>query len=40
MKKEYINPTLLLIDVSADIDTVSVSNVGDGVIVDIGKLGL
>ena len=38
MKKEYMNPTMLLIDVSADIDTVSVSTVGDGIIVDLGKL--
>lgn len=40
MKKEYEIPTLLLIDVSADIDTVSVSDQGNGIIVDLGKLGL
>ena len=36
MKKEYTIPTMLLIDVSADIDTASVSNIGDGIIVDLG----
>lgn len=37
MKKEYIIPTMLLIDVSADVDTISVSEIGDGLIVDLGK---
>jgi len=38
MKREYMNPTMLMIDVSADVDTVSVSGTGDGIIVDLGKL--
>ena len=39
MKREYTNPMITLIDVSADIDTVTVSNVGDGIIIDLGNLG-
>ena len=38
MKKEYLNPTMLVVEVSADIDTVSVSDKGDGIIVDLGEL--
>ena len=38
MKKEYLNPTMLVVEVSADIDTVSVSEEGDGIIVDLGDL--
>ena len=38
MKKEYLNPTMLIVEVSADIDTVSVSEEGDGIIVDLGDL--
>ena len=38
MKKEYLNPTMLIVEVSADIDTVSVSEEGDGIIVDLGEL--
>ena len=41
MKKEYVNPSLLFIEVSADIDTVSVSDGsgnGDGIVVDLNDL--
>ena len=36
MKKEYTIPMMLMIDVSADVDTVTVSNMGDGLIIDLG----
>ena len=30
MKREYTNPMLMIIDISADVDTVTVSDAGDG----------
>ena len=36
--KEYVSPSMLFVDIEADIDTVSVSNDGDGIIVDLGGL--
>ena len=38
MKKEYVNPSMLLIDISADIDTVTVSDTGDGPTEDLGEI--
>lgn len=38
MKKEYLNPSMLVIEIDANIDTVEVSNAGDGIIVDLGGL--
>ena len=38
MKREYTNPMITLIVVDS-IDTATVSNVGDGIIVDLGNLG-
>ena len=35
MKKEYMNPSMLTIEVDANVDTIKVSNTGDGVKVDI-----
>lgn len=36
MKKEYMNPSMLTIEVDATVDTVKVSNTGDGIIIDLG----
>lgn len=38
MKKEYLNPSMLVIEIDATIDTVEVSTEGDGIIVDLGGL--
>lgn len=38
MKKMYENPSMLFVEIDADIDTLSVSDKGDGLIVDIGGL--
>jgi hypothetical protein len=38
MKKEYVNPSMLFIAIDADIDTLTVSNRGNGMIVDLGDL--
>ena len=38
MKKEYLNPSMLVIEIDANIDTVGVSEQGDGIIVDLGNL--
>ena len=39
MKKEYVNPSMLFIEVVADIDTVRVSeNGGDGLVIDLNDL--
>jgi len=35
MKKEYMNPSMLTIEVDANVDTIKVSNTGEGVKVDI-----
>ena len=38
MKKEYVNPIFAMIEVST-IDTVKISDLGDGIIVDLGNFG-
>ncbi len=38
MKKEYLNPSMLVIEIDANIDTVEVSTTGDGIIIDLGGL--
>lgn len=38
MKKEYLNPSMLVIEIDANIDTVEVSETGNGIIVDLGGL--
>ena len=38
MKKEYLNPSMLVIEIDATIDTVGVSGQGDGISIDLGEL--